>query len=59
MRLNMTPDEIAAIMERLRLNDEDHIAIKRTQEISNRLLYLTLGAVLGSGALTLSQVVGI
>lgn len=48
----MTPDEISAILARLDRNDQDHDKIYR-------MLYLIIGIALGSGALTLSQVVGI
>lgn len=48
----MTPDEIADILSRLDKNDEAHSQIYR-------LLYLIMGVGLGTGALTLSQVVGL
>jgi integrase len=48
----MTPDEIARIMDRLDTNDADHDKIYR-------MLYLIIGVALGTGALTLSQVVGL
>ena len=48
----MTPDEIADILQRLDRNDDDHAKIYR-------LLYLIMGVGLGTGMLTLSQVVGL
>ena len=47
----MTPDEIGRIMERL-------AALEARCLKTERLLYVVLGALLGSGALQLWQVVG-
>ena len=47
----MTPDEIADILQRLDKNDQDHAKIYR-------LLYLILGAAVGTGAIGASQLLG-
>lgn len=48
----MTPDEIAAILARLDGFDQRCARLER-------LIYIVVGVGLGSGALTLSQVIGI
>lgn len=48
----MTPDEIARIMMRLD-------ALDARCDKTERMLWMLLGVALGSGALTLSQVVGL
>ena len=62
----MTLDEIAAILARLDKVDEtiaklkeDLAACGKNDAAMWRILYIILGVVLGSGGLTLSQVVGL
>lgn len=54
----MTPSEIAIILARLDVVEASCAENRRMIAIANRLLYLLIGAVLGTGALQLSQVVG-